>query len=117
MKKILLLIFVLALGVPFAPRATQATGPATPDHAGTTTDAESRPVDWQITGPMGGDVRSLAIDPRDPQHLYFGTIDGQIYVSRDGAQRWSRLVNFNRPGLYIDNLLIDPRDPNTLYVA
>ncbi len=117
MKKFLLLILLLAVAAPFAPRAAKATGPDTPDHAGTTTDAAARSVDWQITGPMGGDVRSLAIDPRDPQHLYFGTIDGQIYVSRDGANRWTRLVNFNRPGLYIDNLLIDPRDEKTLYVA
>src|SRR5207237_682576 len=66
---------------------------------------------------MGGDVRSLAIDPHDPQHLYFGTIDGQIYTSRDGAAHWARVQSFNHPGLYIDNLLLDPRDSNTIYAA
>jgi photosystem II stability/assembly factor-like uncharacterized protein len=116
MRKFLLFFLVLILTAPFAPRATRATTD-TPDHAGTTSDAASHPVDWEITGPMGGDVRSLAIDPRDPQHLYFGTIDGQIYVSRDGAGHWARVSSFNHPGLYIDNLLIDPRDSNTLYVA
>ena len=114
MKKFLLFILALALVAPCVPRAAATD---TPDRAGTTTDAGSHLVDWEITGPMGGDVRSLAIDPRDPQHLYFGTIDGQIYVSRDGAAHWARISSFNHPGLYIDNLLIDPRDANTLYAA
>ncbi|HEX8181532.1 MAG TPA: peptidoglycan-binding protein [Pyrinomonadaceae bacterium] len=116
MKKFLPLLLVFALAAPVVPRIARAATDA-PDHAGTTTDAASRSVDWEITGPMGGDVRSLAIDPRDPQHLYFGTIDGQIYVSRDGAAHWARISSFNHPGLYIDNLLIDPRDANTLYAA
>ena len=121
MKRFLLLLLVAALCAPLAlqrtPGVARAATGDTPDHAGTTTDAAARPVDWEITGPMGGDVRSLAIDPRDPQHLYFGTIDGQLYVSRDGAARWARVANFNRAGLYIDSLLIDPRDSNTLYVG
>ncbi|HEX8070357.1 MAG TPA: peptidoglycan-binding protein [Pyrinomonadaceae bacterium] len=115
MRRYLFCLLALALCAPAA--AWRTTRAAAPDHAGTTTDASARPVEWEITGPMGGDVRSLAIDPRDPNHLYFGTIDGQIYVSRDGATTWARVRSFNRPGLYIDNLLIDPRDANTIYAA
>ena len=37
--------------------------------------------DWRITGPSGGDVRSLVVDPNDPDRFYFGTLDGQIYIS------------------------------------
>src|SRR4051794_18434301 len=59
-------------------------------------------LDWEITGPLGGDVRSLAIDPRDARRLYFGTIDGQKYTSGDGGETWARVVGFNRPGLLID---------------
>jgi photosystem II stability/assembly factor-like uncharacterized protein len=117
MRRYLLYLLALALCAPVATlRATRAAVPPS-NHAGTTTDASARAVEWEITGPMGGDVRSLAIDPRDPQHIYFGTIDGQIYVSRDGATTWTRVRSFNRPGLYIDNLLIDPRDANTIYAA
>ncbi|HEX5706305.1 MAG TPA: YCF48-related protein [Pyrinomonadaceae bacterium] len=76
-----------------------------------------RPLSWAVTGPMGGDVRSLAIDPQDPERLYFGTIDGQIYSSTDGGQTWARLGGFNRPGLYIDNLIVDPRDSRVIYAA
>lgn len=80
-------------------------------------EPSQRSMNWSVTGPMGGDVRSLVFDPQDPQRLYFGTIDGQIYTSTDGGQHWSRLDGFNRPGLYIDNLIVDPRDSDKLYAA
>ncbi len=115
MRKFLFLCLALTLFVPNALRMGRAT--AAPVHVGTTTDAAANPVNWEITGPMGGDVRSLAIDPHDPQHLFFGTIDGQIYTSRDGAAHWERVASFNHPGLYIDNLIADPRASNTLYAA
>ena len=79
--------------------------------------AAQRLMGWEVTGPMGGDVRSLVVDPQDPQRLYFGTIDGQIYTSADGGQMWERLSGFNRPGLLIDNIIVDPRDSKTLYAA
>lgn len=66
---------------------------------------------------MGGDVRALVIDPQDPQRLYLGTLDGQIYLSTNGGQGWERLAGFNRPGLYIDNLIVDPRNSLVLYAA
>ena len=83
----------------------------------TTQDAAERTVSWSVAGPMGGDARELAIDPNDAQHLLMGTIDGQIYESKDGARTWARLPNFNRPGIYIDNIIIDPRGANVIYVA
>jgi photosystem II stability/assembly factor-like uncharacterized protein len=78
---------------------------------------ESRVLNWEVTGPLGGDVRSLAVDPKDARRLYFGTIDGQIYTTTDGGETWSRLEAFNRPGLLIDNIIIDPRDSQVIYAA
>jgi photosystem II stability/assembly factor-like uncharacterized protein len=74
-------------------------------------------MDWQVTGPMGGDVRALVVDPNDPQRFYFGTLDGQIYTSTDGGQNWRLLHNFNRPKLFMDHIIVDPRDSRVLYVA
>src|SRR5688500_19583388 len=34
--------------------------------------------DWRTTGPPGGDVRALVVDPSNPDRFYFGTLDGQI---------------------------------------
>src|SRR6266516_5130723 len=74
-------------------------------------------TDWQTTGPSGGDVRALAVDPGNPDRFYFGTLDGQMYTSTDGGRNWRLLVNFNRPQLFVDNIIVDPRDSKTLYVA
>jgi photosystem II stability/assembly factor-like uncharacterized protein len=74
-------------------------------------------TEWRITGPSGGDVRALEVDPSDPDRLYFGTLDGQIYVSSDGGRNWRLLVNFNRPRLFVDHILVDPRNSKILYVA
>jgi len=74
-------------------------------------------TDWRITGPSGGDVRALAVDPNDPDRFYFGTLDGQIYVSTDGARNWRLLVNFNRERLFVDHIIVDPRNSRILYVA
>src|ERR1043165_2964003 len=74
-------------------------------------------MDWRITGPTGGDVRALEVDPNDPQRFYFGTLDGQIYTSIDGGQQWRLLFNFNRPKLVLDHIIVDPRDSKTIYVS
>ncbi len=85
-----------------------------PDDAGGPTQY---PMDWRITGPSGGDVRALVVDPNDPKRFYFGTLDGQIYTSNDGGAQWHLFVNFNRPKLFIDNIIVDPRDARSIYVA
>ena len=46
---------------------------------------------WVPVGPPGGDVRSLAADPRDPRVVYLGTADGILYRSDDSGRRWRRL--------------------------
>ena len=73
--------------------------------------------DWRPTGPPGGDVRDLVVDPNNADRFYFGTLDGQIYTSADGGKRWDLLYNFNRPRLFVDHIIVDPRDSRVLYVA
>src|ERR1044071_2754589 len=74
-------------------------------------------AEWRISGPTGGDVRGLVVDPSDPNRFYFGTLDGQIYTSSDGARTWRMLVNLNRPRLFVDHIIVDPRNSKVLYVA
>ena len=73
--------------------------------------------DWRANGPPGGDVRSLVVDPSNPDRFYLGTLDAQIYTSNDAGKTWQLLYNFNRPKLFVDHIIVDPRDPRTLYVA
>jgi photosystem II stability/assembly factor-like uncharacterized protein len=72
---------------------------------------------WQISGPFGGTVRAMAQDPNQPNRMFLGTADGQMYTTANGAQTWQWLPNFNRPGLVISNLVIDPTDTNVLYAG
>lgn len=67
-------------------------------------------------GPIGGDVRSLVIDPDNPNRLYLGTNDGQIYRSTDAAKTWTRLLSFHHPGYVVDRLIVDPKNGRTIYV-
>src|SRR5437660_12736285 len=62
-------------------------------------EAAASSADWRMSGPSGGDVRALVIDPNDPNRFYFGTLDGQIYTSTDAAHNWHLLANLNRPRL------------------
>ncbi|HET6891377.1 MAG TPA: peptidoglycan-binding protein [Pyrinomonadaceae bacterium] len=81
------------------------------------TDPTQYSKDWRPTGPPGGDVRDLVVDPNDPDRFYFGTLDGQIYTSADGGKRWELLYNFNKPKLFVDHILVDLRDSKILYAA
>jgi photosystem II stability/assembly factor-like uncharacterized protein len=64
---------------------------------------------WAPVGPTGGDVRSLAVDPRDEERVFLGTADGVVYASGDAGRRWQRLSpGFPRRGMSLDNLLVDP---------
>lgn len=73
--------------------------------------------DWRNTGPPGGDVRGLVVDPNDPDRFYFGTLDGQIYTSSDAGKSWQLLYNFGRPKLFVDHIIVDSRNSHTIYVA
>lgn len=104
---------VFSLSMPMLSGIAQAS----PSVEGETPESAQSAMDWRVTGPSGGDVRALVVDPSDPQRFYFGTLDGQIYTSSDGGQRWRLLYNFNRPKLFMDHILVDPRNSRTLYVA
>src|SRR5215510_13002977 len=73
--------------------------------------------DWRTTGPPGGDVRALVVDPSNPDRFYFGTLYGQIYTSDDAGKHWQLLYNLGRPRLFVDNIIVDPRNPKVLYVG
>ena len=47
---------------------------------------------WSVLGPDGGDVRSLAYDPHNPDRILLGTSTGGIFVSDDNGHSWSRFA-------------------------
>ncbi len=85
--------------------------------AGDNADPALYSNDWRTTGPPGGDVRGLVVDPANPDRFYFGTLDGQIYTSADGGKQWQLLHNFGKPRLFVDHIIVDSRNPRVLYVG
>lgn len=73
---------------------------------------------WQMTGPFGGDVTALIVDPRQADHILIGTSDGQLFRSTDGGTIWKRLrPGINAPGFIVTVLLFDHEQAKTIYAG
>lgn len=73
---------------------------------------------WEVTGPFGGDVRTMVAAPDNPNWLILGTSDGQLFRSTDGSATWHRVKpGIGKRGLSIDNLVIDPRNSQIMYAG
>jgi photosystem II stability/assembly factor-like uncharacterized protein len=73
---------------------------------------------WQMTGPFGGDVTALAIDPRNADSILLGTSDGQIYRSTDGGAIWRRIrPGIKAAGFTVTVLLFDRERPEMIYAG
>ena len=91
-----------------------------PDSAiadGTVITDKDKFMNWAILGPTGGDVRAVAIDPKNKDRVYISTLDGQIYLSDNAGSSWQLLVNLNKPQLILDNLMVDVRDSKVIYAS
>ncbi len=73
---------------------------------------------WNAVGPAGGDARSFAMVPHEPNHLYLGTTNSWIYESLDGGGSWHRLSKVDTvDDLVLDSVLVNREDPATLYAG
>ena len=74
--------------------------------------------DWQLIGPEGGNVRSLAYDPGDPNRILLGTSSGQLFISQDGGNSWAIFAHLGPGDDYVfDHIVFDPTNPAILYAA
>jgi photosystem II stability/assembly factor-like uncharacterized protein len=73
---------------------------------------------WTVLGPDGGDVRSLAYDPRNPDHIFLGTSTGVIFTSADGGRNWTRFAHLGSGDDFVlDHIAVNPQDSNIIYVS
>jgi len=75
---------------------------------------------WRFTrAPIfGGDVRSLAIDPRDAETVLAGTSAGQVYRSVDGGRNWTDAgAELPLPGWVISSLHFDANRPGRVWAG
>jgi photosystem II stability/assembly factor-like uncharacterized protein len=107
---LVLALLILSVVAVIPEQATASSGSSSADPA-------LYSQDWRTTGPPGGDVRSLVVDPSNPDRFYFGTLDGQIYTSADGGKQWQLVYNFGKPRLFVDHIIVDPRNSKVLYVG
>jgi len=78
--------------------------------------AEVQNLPWvQTNGPMGGPITTIDIDPTDPNCMYAGGNDGNIFKTIDAGATW---ISLPRPAplcTSIRDLIVSPADPLTLF--
>ncbi len=71
-----------------------------------------------MTGPFGGDVTAIAIDPRDADRILLGASDGQVFRSTDGGSVWRRIrPGIKAPGSVVTVILFDVEKPGVIYAG
>jgi len=73
---------------------------------------------WAVSGPDGGDVRSLTYDPNNPDRIFLGTSTGVVFVSNNGGHDWSRFAHLGTGDDYVlDHIALSPHHSNIMYVS
>jgi len=73
---------------------------------------------WMSLGPDGGDARSLAYDPSDPDRIFLGTDTGSIFLSTDGGRHWARFAHLGQGSdNVLDHIVIDEQNPDVMFVS
>ena len=73
---------------------------------------------WEWIGPgnVGGRVRALVIDPRNPEVMFAGAATGGIWKTTDAGRSWTPLTD-TLSNLAIFTLVADPTDPDVMYAG
>jgi photosystem II stability/assembly factor-like uncharacterized protein len=79
--------------------------------------AQFSDLGWRLIGPFrGGRVLAVAGVPGQPQHFYFGSVNGGVWDTHDAGRTWQPLFD-GQPVGSIGALGVAPSDPNVLYVG
>src|ERR1700733_8661845 len=72
---------------------------------------------WRLIGPFRGG-RALAVTgvPGEPNHFYFGAVDGGVWESLNAGRTWNPIFDGQDVGS-IGSIAVAPSDPRTLYVG
>jgi photosystem II stability/assembly factor-like uncharacterized protein len=72
---------------------------------------------WRLIGPFrGGRVLAVTGVPEEPEHFYFGSVDGGVWETRDAGRTWQPIFDAQPIGT-IGALAVAPSNPRILYVG
>jgi photosystem II stability/assembly factor-like uncharacterized protein len=69
-----------------------------------------------IGGIIFGTITTISVSPKNPQIIYVGTDDGNVWVSIDDGVNWRKIIK-DLPNRWITRVESDPFDANTAYVT
>jgi len=74
--------------------------------------------EWSCIGPfnVSGRIRSIALHPTKPGHIYVGAAAGGIWRTTDNGNNWVPLFDFEN-SISFGSIAIDPVEPDIIYAA
>ena len=100
MRRLLLVLLLIASS------ATAAVDPA-----------QFQDLRWRLIGPFrGGRVLAVSGVPGEPEHFYFGSVNGGVWETRDAGRTWQPIFD-SQPIGSIGALAIAPSSPRVIYVG
>src|SRR4051812_7444939 len=72
---------------------------------------------WRLIGPFrGGRVLAVSGVPGEPEHFYFGSVNGGVWETRDTGRTWKPIFD-GQPAGSIGALAVAPSNPRVIYVG
>ncbi len=72
---------------------------------------------WRLIGPFrAGRVLAVSGVPGEPEHFYFGSVNGGVWETRDAGRTWQPIFD-SQPIGSIGALAVAPSNPNVIYVG
>ena len=72
---------------------------------------------WRLIGPFrGGRVLAVSGVPGEPEHFYFGSVNGGVWETHDAGRTWQPIFD-SQPIGSIGALAVAPSNPQVIYVG
>ncbi|MFZ0033275.1 MAG: hypothetical protein WAK84_15540 [Candidatus Cybelea sp.] len=108
MRRLLIFLLTCTLATPALSYAASATRIGSPYFGA---------LHWRLIGPFrGGRALALTGVPGEPNHFYFGAVDGGVWESLDAGRTWNPIFDNEDIGS-IGAIALAPSSPRTIYVG